>query len=180
MSKLYFSQYADLPLRGDTFRSIVLYKHSGVYFDLDVFFLRDITELCGRDFAYCWEKQPYANNALLYFKTPSILENMAASITAYGTFRPWSVFNYNNQRLSELMVYPCAFFDPVWQTGNLTRYDYPVVDFDGFFTAKCNVSSYRGFFPGAYAYHWHNRWDLKPAPGSFFDVFSREITAQIA
>jgi hypothetical protein len=179
MEKLHFSQYADLPMRADTFRAIVLYKYGGIYFDLDMFFLRDISGLCKQDFFYYWEKQPFGNNALLFLNSNSNRMKFASTITSLNTFCPWVVYNYDNPNLSGFMVYPCTFFDPIWMITSKDKYDYPIFEFKDFFTNQCTVSSYKDFFPGAYAFHWHNRWDLAIVPGSFFDVFDKEISHDI-
>ena len=63
-----------LPARGDDFRIIALYKFGGVYFDLDIMFLKDFSSLLrGHEFVYAWEYQPYANSAVIYLRKNSFL-----------------------------------------------------------------------------------------------------------
>ena len=177
-NKLHWSQYFDLALRADTFRVLILEKYKGVYFDLDIFFLRDMGQLYRDHIAYCWENQHYCNSALLFFNSEKITENIAETVKETGTFIPWVVFNYNNKKIKDLLVYPCAFFDPVWNITNIENYSYPIQSFDEFFTKKCTLNTYKEFFPGAYAYHWHNRWNMTPIAGSFFDVFNKELSRE--
>jgi hypothetical protein len=47
--------------------------------------------------------------------------------------------------------------------------------FDDEFRPKPTVRSYRDFFPGAFAYHWHNRWDVPEHEDSYFGLFNREL-----
>jgi len=176
LDRLHFSQYSDLPLRADVFRIIILSKYSGVYFDLDIFFLRDISNLCKNDFIYCWERQPYGNSAVLHLKSSNLIENIALSIKEINTFIPWILFNYANKNLKDLFVYPVTFFDPVWRITNEKGYLYPIKSFSEFFNNSSNLSTYRDFFPGVYAYHWHNQWNVKPVQYSYFDIFQKELT----
>ena len=179
LNKLHWSQYIDLALRADVFRIIILAKYKGVYFDLDMFFLRDMGLLYKNDIIYCWENQHYCNSAVLFFKSEKIIENIVATVKESGTFKPWWVFNYDNIKLNTLLVYPCAFFDPIWNITNTDNYSYPIQSFDDFFTKKCNLKTYKEFFPGAYAYHWHNRWNITPVADSFFDAFNKELSREL-
>lgn len=179
MDKLHFTQYKDLPLRGDVFRTIILYKYRGIYFDLDVMFLRELSDLCDNDFLYCWEHQPYANSAILYLVDAILLNKIVESVKASNSFKPWAIYNYNNVEVSNVMVYPCAYFDPLWAINNRLGYDYPFYTIPEFFTKECKIKTFRDFFPGVYAYHWHNQWDRKIKKKSYFDVFDKEMTKQL-
>ena len=43
------------------------------------------------------------------------------------------------------------------------------------FKRNPTVRSYRDFFPGAFAYHWHNFWDAREHKDSYFGLFNREF-----
>ena len=70
--------------------------------------------LVAGEFCYTWERQPYANNALLYLKQGSLLnERITSKALELETFRPWRLFAYQDRGLSSYIVYPSAFFDPL-------------------------------------------------------------------
>ncbi len=180
VNKIIFTQNFNLPYRADGFRLLTLYKYGGLYFDLDICFLDDLTRLCdNREWCYAWEKQAYANNALLYFKSgnESSLMRYLFKKAKRKAPMPWTVFRYSDRKLKNLTVYPYQLFDPAW-----LRPDGVVTDeyFDDFFMTvtppdKDKIKSYKDFYPGALAYHWHNRWSLVEEENSYFCVFEKEF-----
>ena len=59
----------------DLIRVVVLYLFGGVYFDLDVMFLRNLAPLLNYEFAYRWSYSQNANSALCHFhKGSQVLE----------------------------------------------------------------------------------------------------------
>lgn len=77
------------------------------------------------------------------------------------------------------MVYPCCMFDPLW-TGY--KEGMPLRNFADFFkefdTDFCKderINSYKDFFAGIYAYHWHNQWSTKINKKSYFGIFNEEF-----
>ena len=55
----------------DLIRMVVLYLYGGVYFDLDMMFMRDITPLLDYQFTYRWSLSIEANTALIHFHKES-------------------------------------------------------------------------------------------------------------
>lgn len=175
-----FNQKDNLAYRADGFRLLVLNKYGGIYFDLDICFLNDMSVLCGdTDWCYSWEKQGYANNALLY-----MVPGSKSSLTRYLFIKaqlkapmPWAVFNYTDRNLNKLKIYPFHLFDPAWlnQDGE-ARYpeEFDFFFKDSEFMGQQNIS-YKNFFAGAYTYHWHNRWSTDVVKDSFFDKFEKEF-----
>ena len=179
----YFRWERPLTAVADDFRIIALYKYGGLYFDLDVMFLKDFSALIMRDeFVYAWENQPFANNAIIFLRKDSYLcQQIVRQMIRRKSSQPWIVFRYKLKDLSPLMVYPCAFFDPLW-TGYETGM--PLKTFDDFFRQFSDefpqtVNSYRDFFPGAYAYHWHNRWNHPVFKDSYFGIFYKEFAEEL-
>lgn len=179
--KKYFHYEKRLSFKADDFRMITLYKYGGVWFDLDIMFLRDMENLLrGKEFCYGWEFQPYANNALIYLRKGSYIANyLQKKINRKKSTQPWVLFNYTDKKLSSLMHYPFAFFDPLW--GGYSD-DMPISNFDEFFKEfdddfkkKDYIHSYKDFFKGAYTYHWHNKWELKEFENSYFGLFNKEF-----
>lgn len=171
----------DLTLRADAFRVLILYKFPGIYFDLDVFFLKDLRSLYkNKYFIYQWEKESYGNNALIYFQDNKIFNTLADVIIKNKTFRPWIIFYYGTPEIKDLTVLPCAFFDPIWNITDEKAYNYPITKFEDFFKkTDCNIKSISDFFPGCYTYHWHNLWKNEIEEDSLFDIFDKELNEKL-
>jgi len=172
----------DLVQRADAFRFLILYKYGGTYFDLDIMFLKDLNHLLEPEFCYAWKNEPYANTAIFNLNQKSaIARYLLQKAVQQGVASPWRIFWYADQHLKDLYVLPCAFFDPVWQ-GLRQNELYPFTDFYSFFRPfdkdyrnKLNISTYQQFFPGCYAYHWHNQWNAAESENSFFGLFEQEF-----
>ena len=175
-----FIQKDNLPSRADAFRLLIPFKYGGLYFDLDILFLKDFSDLLENSFCYQWEKQPYANTAIVFFKDKEIINKTLPYIEKYNAVVPWAIFNYSNVDLEEMTILPCAFFDPIWNITNINNYDYPITRFEDLFTEYKNKNiSYKEFFRGAYAYHWHNQWNRKIDKNSLFDIFNEEFSEML-
>lgn len=180
-----FTQSDNLAFRADSFRILTLFKYGGVYFDLDVMFLRDISNFLDREFVYCWEKQPYGNNAIIHLHEKETLSELVKIIEKSNSFQPWIIFNYAN-KLKNVWVLPSTYFDPLWlfnpdcksDLSNQTKnYLYPIINWNEFFTKKVEEEiSYKDFFKGCYAFHWHNRWNLEVTENSYFDKFDKQFS----
>ncbi|EKV56640.1 hypothetical protein A966_08839 [Brachyspira hampsonii 30446] len=178
-----FNQKKNLPARADAFRLLIPYKYllenkydGIIYFDLDVLFLRDFSNILNNSFCYQWEKQPYANTAILFFNDKKIIEKTDTLIKIHQSVLPWVIFNYSNKELEDLTVLPCSYFDPIWNITDKTKYDYPILSFEDFFqNYSGNITSYKEFFSGCYAYHWHNQWNTKAEQNSLFNKFNEEF-----
>ncbi|WP_052496160.1 glycosyltransferase [Pedobacter lusitanus] len=101
----------NLAKRSDAFRFLILYKYGGVYFDLDVMFLKDFSSLLESEFCYAWETQPYANSAILSLKSKSeIATYILNKSSKKRTVLPWIILNYSDSLLNKLNILPCTFF----------------------------------------------------------------------
>lgn len=169
-----FVQKIDLPLRADAFRMLILSKYKGFYFDLDVLFLRDMTELMNDSFIYQWENKSFGNSAIFYLKNDFDMSILKEIIIKNKSPLPWVVFNFNIRNLQSFMVYPCAYFDPIWNITNINEYDYPIKTFEEFFTKAINFDNTFSFFEGCYAYHWHNQWKINVNQKSIFAYYEQK------
>jgi hypothetical protein len=173
-------------VRSDLFRHVVLYKHGGVYVDIDMMFLRDLRILrsdprFAGELCYRWSAHlPYANSAVLALRKGSdaalaLLHRCAEMHTC----RPKIVLDFDANRDLDLFVVPCVAFDPLWphHDGQDTYPDAPFRQFGEFFRSfgwrfpKPSIRSHREFFPGAFTYHWHNCWDAPEHESSYFGLF---------
>jgi len=105
------------PYRADEFRLMTLLKYGGLWFDLDIMFIKDLTPLLiGPEFVYRWEFRKYANNALIYVR-----RNSNVSMSLKKLYRrchepqPWLLLSDKNVSKMGFTMYPCYFFDPLWQ-----------------------------------------------------------------
>ena len=106
----------------------------------------------------------------------ALLEGCAAS----GDTRPHTALRFEGREELDLTVLPCFFFDPLWpHNDRRDRYRAaPLKRFDDFFAWRLRpgaVPSYRDFFAGAFAYHWHGRWSAPERERSYFGRFQREF-----
>ena len=170
-----FSADKNLAFRADDFRIWVLHEYGGCYFDLDVMFVRDMGHLfSGSEFVYAWEQQTYANNAVIFLRKGSCINEYITHKTASRKCaQPWVLFNYADKHLSGIKLYACSLFDPLWIKNDDCE-EYIFHDFDGFFKAndavlQKKVQSPAEMFPYSYCYHWHNRWKAEIEAASPFE-----------
>jgi hypothetical protein len=177
-----------LPARADAFRYLVLFKYGGVYFDLDVLFLRNMLPLLNREFCYAWENQPFANNAILCLKRQSALaQHIMEKCRQKKVALSWIIFDYADLNMKDMLVYPCAFFDLLWQKQVKEDDRLPFRSFDCFFRPfdsdfkkSDEINSYKDFLTGCYAYHWHNLWSAEEVKNSYFGLFDNEFSAMLS
>jgi hypothetical protein len=155
-----------LYLYGDLFRCMLCASGRGdvLYADLDVCFLKDFGPLFeAGDFLYRWERQHYANSAILYSATGGVLARTIKDLVRHhDTVAPWYLFPLDEPRLERARILPFEWFDPLWENdAGLT--------FDDFFNG-CDVSR---ALDGAYCHHWHNRWHIVPHEDSTFMALLR-------
>ena len=183
--KIYFlfGETEDLPLRSDFFRLWVLHEYGGCYFDLDVMFIRNMRNLfTGDEFVYSWEKQLYANSAIIFLRKGSCLsEYIVRKVTAQLSAKPWVIFSYDDKNLKYLRLYECSLFDPIWDDA---RESYIFHEFKGFFRANPAITnsvikSPADMFPYSYCYHWHNHWNDAIEPDSPFEFCEKEFDAAL-
>jgi hypothetical protein len=183
-----------LALRADCFRFVTLYHYGGIYIDIDTMLLRDFGTLLAcfdREFCYRWSAHmPFANSAVLRLRKGSatalrLLERCAAKNSCH----PRHALNFGEQKDLDLLVLPCPFFDPLWPHADRldTSLAAPFDEFDQFF--RPFNSRYRpwpeihgvaDFFPGAFAYHWHNGWKEPEVETSYYGLFNREFDERLA
>jgi len=183
----------------DVVRFFVLAAYGGVYLDCDMLLLRQLTPLLANDFFYRWSNQEYCNTAALHFRLGSnnaftaiklaLQETKGVASRMKNFFHPIHFYqkikSMNNQGLKIDML-PSAYFDPLWVVDDVygegapaAMERYGLKTFHDFFSQLNNktdvVESITDqFFPGAFAFHWHNQWKAELRPGSTADLFMRE------
>jgi hypothetical protein len=131
-----------LVARFDVFRLVTLYKHGGVYLDMDLMLLRDMGEpfrqpFVPDEFCYRWSTdRPYANTAVLRMRRRSERAHaILARCVEEGTCHPKVVLRFDDNERLDLTVLPCPFFDPFWpHHDRKDRFERAPFDrFEGFF-----------------------------------------------
>lgn len=101
----------------------------------------------------------------------------SGSTTAWGTdiLSPLS----NKQEEFEFVVLPNCYWDVGWSLNNgCQSKGFPggsletAFDSDITFSWGKNAST---IYPGAFGYHWHNRWDLTPVKNSVMDLLFKDV-----
>lgn len=175
-----FDEHKNLAFRADGVRMWALSEYGGVWFDLDIMFIKDMHEFfIGPEFVYSWEKQNYANNALIYLRKNSETNKyLVKKVIKKHSTQPWALFNYKDKKLNSFKVYPASLFDPLWgiQNENL----YIIKNFEEFFDKPIHKKiTPSEAFPYAYAYHWHNLWKKEVVEGSLFSQFENYFENEI-
>ena len=177
------AQKCQLPTSGsavrnsDMFRFLVLYFYGGLYVDADTLFLKDLAVFHGLSFAFKWggggEDNPVAqgfNTAIMGLPKGSpipgrIIQKHGCSPTA---FYPSSVnsaldcANRDTECIGFAMM-PTMLFDPIHATSGTEKWRDPGRYFsngDSIFSKPSPFVDGANFYPGAFAYHWHNRWNM--------------------
>ena len=164
-------------------RLLVTAKYGGVYFDLDVLFLKDLRPLCGHDFFYQWSRQEYGNNAVMHFQqgSPDVHRLIDRSIDL-GSCRPFVLLRFEALRdtLDRVRVFPTFAFDPIWITHDTGIPNNAYCNrFVEFFSTERSMRLAE-FFPTSYAYHWHGRWNVPIRAGTIIGSLAREVDARFA
>ena len=145
---------------GDLFRILVLHNYGGVYVDMDMVLLRSLGALLSQEFIYQWDVfDGEYNGALMHlWQGSEFARELIAGVLAI----PPGEFNWGKENLKRaircgraITVFPCPFFDTEWQA-------------DPRFQPFRNTPNSARLYEGAFAWHWHNRWDDRIQEGSKF------------
>ncbi len=160
-------------LEGDLFRLLILHKYGGFYIDMDVLVLRDMAPLNELEFLYQWgtsgfnsnEPSITMNGAVMRLdkKSPlsfELLEKLLSSPKNKNT-NIWGNHLYGKVSENNLTVLPGIWFDSEWGFEGTELNPFKKTD---------NIELY----DGAFAWHWHNRWDDEIEEGSKFEFLEKK------
>ena len=178
-------KYKSVSLHSDWARLLVLYKHGGLYFDLDTLFLKDVRPLVRNygDFAYRWVSRPgRINNAFLHMKKggatiKELLKRAANERKATG-LHGFTGF-MTQTKPSTLKLVPDSLIDFCWRDQVLC----PHFNFGWLFRplepgSKQALTAKRGLAK-SFVYHWHNCWQDTIEPGSMFETMEKRFDEQL-
>jgi hypothetical protein len=163
----------------DFIRFMALYFFGGIYVDADTMFLQDMRSLHGQSFAYKWDRDvTYYNTAIMGLPKGSPL--VPHIISKAGACNPGAFYPiYVSDKLEcssgvceGLIMMPTSLFNPSSGAQNNWRWNDNGfqnlgMTADWFFN-RPRLWGLDNFFPGAYTFHWHNRWDMAIHNESFF------------
>jgi hypothetical protein len=159
-------------LEGDVFRLLILHKYGGIYIDMDVLILRDLSPLNELEFLYQWgtsgfnsnEPEITMNGAIMRLEKNSPLSEeflliLKLTPPSKNTF-DWGNKMYSKISKNDLLVLPGVWFNSEWGFEGTSNNPFKNVG---------NVE----LFDGAFTWHWHNRWDESIEEGSKFYVIEQ-------
>lgn len=178
----------------DIVRYVVLHNHGGLYVDIDTMFLRSPDELraCVDDVdcAYQWSYIPRAASAYLRMRArgPLIVDLMHAACAA-RTAHPDALFSFDRKHPGDFLILPSASFSPLWLRVDgkdhssasvpFTRFSHFFQRFGWFHRRDRSIRASLDFFPGAFAYHWHNLWNVPEHADSYAGLFDAEFNVRL-
>jgi len=138
----------------DIVRFIVLYLYGGVWFDMDVLFLRNLDSIKLTRFVSQWGLDMWGNAAILKLeKNHDLINNIIDNFSR--PFYPCTSLQLDNNL--DLTMLPSTFFDILWQYNIPDHIQFKT--FDDFFNIDdLNLPK------EIYTYHWHNRWTSDVPP----------------
>jgi len=168
-----------LKLRSDLARILFLNNYGGLYFDLDMILLKDLLQLLGIEFCYCWSLKKTGNNGILrLFKNSEEckkLINKYKLLLQKKKFTVW--FNdYIFTKDINIMCFPSVLFDPVWILNDKkikSKYS-NLNNFNNFFK-QTNENLNNFFLNEIYTYHWHSRNNMSIENNSYFNKFESKL-----
>jgi hypothetical protein len=182
--------------RSNMVRFLILHHYGGLYADMDTMFLRDLAPLfsdpaIGPAFCYQWSSHiPRANSAVMALEADSrISRQILERCRERGSCRPRDVLRFVEDADLDLLILPCAFFDPLWpihdrrdasRAAPFTRFEQFFDRFDAARPPADADTVLAEFFPGAFTYHWHNQWDHRERDDSYFGYCHRAFDRRFA
>lgn len=135
----------------DIIRFVVLYIYGGIWFDLDVYFLKDFNSIKLNRYVSQWGTDMCGNAAILRLeKGHDLIQKVVGKYER--PFYPTSTFKLENDL--DLTILPSTLFDILWRGVNFIPDNIQFKDLDEFFIVE------ELKLPNEiYAYHWHNRWN---------------------
>lgn len=179
----------------DIVRIFVLAAYGGVYLDCDMLLLRPLTPLLSHDFYYRWSFTRSCNTAAmhLHLGSPNAAKLIRVALHSSNinemryTLHPERLYRAITKMKGTIELLPSAYFDPLWivvdvygEGAPAARERYGLASYKEFFSVMNSNGNVRrdprrNFFPGAFAFHWHNQWDAIFEIGSTAHLFMHEF-----
>ena len=156
---------------GDLFRILVLHNHGGVYADMDTVLLRSLGVFLDQEFVYQWDKYDdlYAPALMRLYKGSAFARALLDGLLA---IKPGK-YNWGRENVKRaiagghaITVFPSPFFNTEWQA-------------DPAFEPFKRSAASDELYDGAFAWHWHNKWDDPIEPGCKFERLEAIVDARL-
>ena len=156
---------------GDLFRIPALHNHGGVYVDMDMVCCAASASCSIRSSSISGTSSMASHNgALMHLWKGSEFarELILGVMTIPAGDSNWGRGNLRRaiDRGRAITVFPSPFFDTEWQA-------------DPDFKPFENTPNSANLYEGAFAWHWHNRWDAPIAEGSKFQLLEARIDEKL-
>ena len=157
---------------GDLFRILILYKYGGIYADMDTVLLRSLGIFLDQEFLYQWDHfdDMYAP-ALMHLRQGS---DFARELIDGLIEIPPGKYNWGRENVrraiergKSIAVFPSPFFNTEWQA-------------DPKFEPFKKTAGSANLYDGAFAWHWHNRWEQPIEPGCKFQLLEARMDERLA
>lgn len=149
-----------LAYASDIVRFVILYLYGGIWFDLDVYFLRNLNSIRIKRYLSQWGTEFVGNGAILRLEKNHDLIDKIIKINPKLPFYPhmsenteMSSFLLGNNL--DITILPATFFDILFIPEKDLPINFPLKTFYDFFRVDP-----LDFPPELYAYHWHNNWHM--------------------
>ena len=165
-------------LGGDLFRLLCLYKNGGVYVDMDMILLRDLSPLLNSEFLYEWGSSATnpnehfkQNGALMHLREKSELATAMMEELISTPPNPkstcWGCDLYAKviSNHPDTVIYPCLWMNTEWALG------IPLSPFK----KNANGNNSSELYDGCFCWHWHNCFKDTIEKGSKFDILLKNI-----
>ncbi len=157
---------------GDLFRILVLHNYGGVYADMDTVLLRSLGVFLDQEFVYQWDKYDdmYAPALMRLRKGGAFARELVQGLIEIkpGKYN-WGRENVKRavHRGHPITVFPSPFFNTEWQA-------------DPHFEPFRRTPHSANFYDGAFAWHWHNKWDAAIEEGCKFQLLEAHFDRRLA
>ena len=169
--RIYGQRDARVYRDGDLFRIVVLHNYGGVYADMDTVLLRSLGVFLDQEFVYQWDKfdDLYAPALIRLFKGSAFARALLDGLIA---IKPGK-YNWGRENVKRaiaggqsITVFPSPFFNTEWQA-------------DPTFEPFKRSAASGELYDGAFAWHWHNKWDDPIEPGCKFERLEAIVDARL-
>ena len=156
---------------GDLFRILALRNYGGVYADMDTVLLRSLGVFLDQEFVYQWDRfdDLYAPALMRLYNGSAFARALLDGLIAIkpGKYN-WGRENVKRAiaRGHSITVFPSPFFNTEWQAD------------PGFEPFRRSAASDE-LYEGAFAWHWHNKWDDPIEPGCKFERLETIMDARL-
>jgi hypothetical protein len=169
--RIYRQRDARVYRDGDLFRILALHNYGGVYADMDTVLLRSLGVFLDQEFVYQWEDfdDRYAPALMRLRKGSPFAQELVRGIIEI----PAGKYNWGRENVRRaigrghgIAVFPSPFFNTEWQA-------------DPGFEPFRRTPGSANLYEGAFAWHWHNKWDDPIEPGCKFERLETIIDTRL-